>query len=148
MHVRRVASTLLLLAACVTGAGAQEAPRIALRFASLVDGTGATTPDAVVVVQADTIVAVGSGDGAVPRGAWVMDLRPYTAIPGLIDVHTHMTQQARSGGRRLLPPSEADWIRGFPVTTSGTGEGRQSSAETPPSSSGHAELDRARLTRG
>ncbi len=91
MHIRRVALTILLLAAPAAAARAQEAPRLALRFGALVDGTGTSIRDAVIVVQADTIVSVGSGDAAVPQGAWVMDLRPYTAIPGMIDVHTHMT---------------------------------------------------------
>ncbi len=91
MHIRAVALSLLLVAAAAPAAPAQEAPRIALRFGALVDGTGASTPDAVVVVQADTIVSVGSGDAAVPGGAWVVDLRPLTAIPGMIDAHTHMT---------------------------------------------------------
>ncbi|MBC8089162.1 MAG: amidohydrolase family protein, partial [Phycisphaerae bacterium] len=34
---------------------------------------------------------VSSGATAIPAGAQVVDLRRYTAIPGLIDVHTHMT---------------------------------------------------------
>ena len=63
----------------------------ALRFGRLVDGTGRVVPDAVVVVAGDRITAVGSGDAAVPAGATVVDLRRYTAIPGLIDVHTHLT---------------------------------------------------------
>ncbi len=62
-----------------------------VRFGKLVDGTGRVVTDAVVVINADTIVRVGSGDAALPRGAAVTDLRPFTGIPGMIDVHTHMT---------------------------------------------------------
>jgi imidazolonepropionase-like amidohydrolase len=47
--------------------------------------------DAVVVVAGDRITRVGSGDRAVPAGAAVTDLRAYSAIPGMVDVHTHMT---------------------------------------------------------
>jgi imidazolonepropionase-like amidohydrolase len=63
----------------------------AVRFARLVDGTGRVVNDAVVIVQGDRITSVGSGAAAVPQGAQVIDLRPLTGIPGLIDVHTHMT---------------------------------------------------------
>ena len=66
-------------------------PVKALRFGRLVDGTGRVVDDAVVVVTGDRVTAVGTGDAAVPRDAQVVDLRRYTAIPGLIDVHTHMT---------------------------------------------------------
>jgi imidazolonepropionase-like amidohydrolase len=71
-----------------------QSPVTALRFSALVSDAGsgfATTPDAVVVVRGDRVVSVGSGDGAIPAGARVVDLRPLTAIPGLIDAHTHMT---------------------------------------------------------
>jgi len=71
---------------------AQGAPQqTAIRFGSLVDGTGRVLRDAVVVTNADTIVSVGAGNGAVPRGARVIDLRRYTGIPGMIDAHTHIT---------------------------------------------------------
>ena len=66
-------------------------PASALRFGQLVDGTGHTLRDAVVVVVGDRILSVGTGRSAIPRGAVVRDLRGYTAIPGLIDAHTHMT---------------------------------------------------------
>ena len=63
----------------------------AVRFGKLVDGTGRVLTDAVVVIDGDRITRVGSGDAAVPQGAEVIDLARYTGIPGLIDVHTHMT---------------------------------------------------------
>jgi imidazolonepropionase-like amidohydrolase len=78
----------------------------ALRFGSLVDGTGQVIKDAVIVVDSDRITSVGSGNGAVPRGAQVIDLRRYTAIPGMIDVHTHMTYfwDQRPGTKPLGQP--------------------------------------------
>jgi imidazolonepropionase-like amidohydrolase len=63
----------------------------AVRFGRLIDGSGRVLADAVVIIAGDTILRVGRGDGAVPPGAEVLDLRPWTGIPGLIDVHTHMT---------------------------------------------------------
>src|SRR3954447_1411822 len=43
---------------------------------------------AVVVVRGDRIVAVG---GSVPADARVVDLGSATLLPGLIDLHTHLT---------------------------------------------------------
>jgi imidazolonepropionase-like amidohydrolase len=63
----------------------------AIRFGRLVDGKGGVTRDAVVVVEGDRITKVGIGDAAVPANAKVIDLGRLTGIPGLIDVHTHMT---------------------------------------------------------
>jgi imidazolonepropionase-like amidohydrolase len=77
-----------LCAALPSPAAAQST---ALRFARLVDGRGAVVRDAVVVVDGERVTRVGAGDAAVPPGARVVDLRRYTAIPGLIDAHTHMT---------------------------------------------------------
>ena len=84
---------LFLTAACVCLATAVIPSRssLAVRFGTLVDGTGRTLKDAVVVVSDDRIVSVGTSDAAVPAGATVIDLRKYTAIPGLIDAHTHIT---------------------------------------------------------
>ena len=86
-----VTMSLVSRSAAEAQPAAVKAPLIAVRFKALVDATGKSRRDAVVVIQADTIVRVGTGAAAIPKGAQVMDLRRYTAIPGLIDVHTHMT---------------------------------------------------------
>ena len=97
MNARSAASlaALLAIAGCIHPARSTRpalSPNArALRFAKLVDGDGRVTQDATIIVDGDRIVSVGSGDGAVPSGVAVVDLRKYTAIPGMIDVHTHMT---------------------------------------------------------
>jgi len=95
---RRITVSAIVLAWCAacaphlqTAAPAPGVPVHALRFGALVDGYGRRTRDAVIVIQGDRITSVGSGDRAVPAGSAVTDLRRYTAIPGMIDVHTHMT---------------------------------------------------------
>ncbi len=97
----------LALFLCLAAAPAR-AQTSALRFGRLWDGTRVMT-DAVVVVEGQRITAVGTGDAAVPPGAAVVDLRAFTALPGLIDVHTHITYfwdgapGTRPRGQRRLP---------------------------------------------
>jgi imidazolonepropionase-like amidohydrolase len=83
----RLAASLLITLVFATFAQAQAK---AIRFGKLWDGTKVTN-DAVVVIDGDRITSVGSGSSAVPAGAQVIDLRKYTGIPGLIDLHTHIT---------------------------------------------------------
>src|SRR6187397_7694 len=85
------ASTMAAVALCLSAPLHAQSQQTAIRFGSLVDGTGRVLRDAVVVTNADTIVSVGTGTSAVPRGARVIDLRRYTGIPGMIDAHTHIT---------------------------------------------------------
>jgi imidazolonepropionase-like amidohydrolase len=63
----------------------------ALHFGRAWFGPGRLVNDAVIVVNGRRIESVGSGPAAIPRGARIVDLRRFTAIPGLIDAHTHMT---------------------------------------------------------
>jgi len=84
-----------LLFVVLTGAALVQAqtptPAVVIRAARLVDGTGsAPVTPAVIVVRGDRIEAVG-GATAVPAGARVVDLGTATILPGLIDLHTHLT---------------------------------------------------------
>jgi imidazolonepropionase-like amidohydrolase len=66
----------------------------ALRAAALFDGTSSTLiPDPLVLINGDTIVAVGSGIPA-PDHADVTDLGGATLLPGLVDSHTHLAFDA------------------------------------------------------
>ena len=83
----RLAIVLGILVAAASTAAAPET--VALRFGRVWDGAREVR-DAVVIVERNRIVRLESG-GDVPDGATVVDLRRFTGIPGLIDLHTHMT---------------------------------------------------------
>ncbi len=86
-----MAVLVLVAAFLAAGAPGARAQVTAIRFKQLIDARGQARQDAVVVVDGERITAVGTGDAAVPASATVVDLRRYTGLPGLIDVHTHMT---------------------------------------------------------
>ncbi len=71
------------------------APRpIVLKAAHLFDAvSGKLSEHGVVVVAGTKIVAVGS-DAAIPADADVIDLGDATLMPGFIDAHVHLGQQA------------------------------------------------------
>ena len=71
----------------------QDAQVIAVRAAQLLDGTGSQMMrPGVVLIEGDRIVSVGD-ESIVPRGARVIDLGDATLLPGLIDLHTHLTDE-------------------------------------------------------
>ena len=86
---------MLLGAACVGGIAAQEKtpakPVKAVRFGKLWDAKGKLWTNAIVIVEGDRIRTVTNDASAIPAGAETIDLSKYTGLPGLIDVHTHMT---------------------------------------------------------
>ena len=78
----------------------------AIRFAQLWDGTR-LVKNATVLIDGARIVEVRTD--APQRAAEVIDLRRYTGLPGLIDLHTHITYYwdrapgTRPRGQRRLP---------------------------------------------
>jgi imidazolonepropionase-like amidohydrolase len=79
---------------------AVEAPVIALRHVTVIDGTGARARrDQTVIISGPRIQAVGdSARVAVPAGAKVLDLAGTTVLPGLVGMHEHLFM----AGPRLL----------------------------------------------
>jgi imidazolonepropionase-like amidohydrolase len=106
MPLRRPIRTFVVLAvfAALPAAAlvAQEQPsaarpaapqRTAIRAARLIDPkAGTTINDVVVLVEGERVTGVGR-NLAVPAGATVIDLGQATLLPGLIDMHTHITSQ-------------------------------------------------------
>ena len=98
---------LVGLAACVAlwlMATPAFAATKAIKAGRLVDATGRVVRNAVIVVDNDRIVSVGTG--APPAGAEIIDLSRFSVIPGLIDLHTHMTYywDKTPGTRPLAQP--------------------------------------------
>jgi imidazolonepropionase-like amidohydrolase len=63
--------------------------------------TGIVESPAVVVVRGDRIEAVGPA-ATIPAGARVIDLGAATLLPGLIDLHTHLTSTGVPWEEELL----------------------------------------------
>jgi imidazolonepropionase-like amidohydrolase len=81
----------LLLTSLLAVSSTAAAQTTVVRFGTLIAQKGQVLHNAVVVIDGDRISKVGSSEIAIPANANVIDLNRYTGIPGLIDVHTHMT---------------------------------------------------------
>jgi len=71
-----------------------DVPRgaIVIRNARLFDGTGTPARDAVLVIEGDRLTHIlPAGSNEVPTGADIIDAGGRTVMPGLIDLHTHLT---------------------------------------------------------
>ncbi|HEV8348511.1 MAG TPA: amidohydrolase family protein [Vicinamibacterales bacterium] len=90
-------ATAVMVSASIPGLAETKA----IKAGRVVDASGTVVTNAVIVIDNDRITSVGAG--APPAGADVIDLGRYTIVPGLIDVHTHMTYYwDRAPGTRPL----------------------------------------------
>jgi imidazolonepropionase-like amidohydrolase len=83
---------------------AAEAAVTYIRAGYLVDTVnGRVRSDQVIVVEDDRIVRVAeSGDVEIPADAAIIDLSGQTVLPGLIDMHDHLTGDHRFHGYESL----------------------------------------------
>ena len=102
---RKAAVALLSAILALATSAAGRAEIVVLRAARLLDvRTGRITRDAAVVVEGERIRAVGAAaQVAVPAGARVVELGDRTLLPGLIDMHVHLSVGGSVGGRRPQP---------------------------------------------
>jgi len=110
-------SIFALVFSLAVGAQTSTPTVIVVRAARLIDGRGGTpVAPAVVVIRGDRIEAVGepsSMAAGLPRaessGARRIDLGGATLLPGLIDLHTHLTSTGVHWEEELLKttPGEA-----------------------------------------
>jgi len=91
-HVQAVTLAFLTLGA--SPAQVVEPPTVVfVKAARLIDGRGGDPlAPAMIRVEGDRIAAVGKAL-TVPAGARVIDLGSATLLPGLLDLHTHMTDK-------------------------------------------------------
>jgi imidazolonepropionase-like amidohydrolase len=89
LHLSLFFAFLFLITAVASPAA--DEPTKALRFGKLVDGKGKVWTDAIILIRGDRIAEITTDASKIPASAQVIDLRRFTAIPGLIDVHTHTT---------------------------------------------------------
>ena len=99
-----VCLALILSTSPLRSARSQGASSLAFRGVTVVDVTGGPfRHDQTVLISGSRIVAVGAaGEVQVPKDAKLVDARGKYLIPGLWDLHTHVTMFGRSALALLL----------------------------------------------
>jgi imidazolonepropionase-like amidohydrolase len=88
----RISAGLVLLA---TACFAQDTK--AFVGARLIDGSGKTTEQAVLIVRDGKVAAAGPASSTpIPRGSQVLKLDGKTIVPGLVNAHAHMSPQVET----------------------------------------------------
>lgn len=103
-----IAPTLTTALSAQENAQAKGATLTAVRAAHLIDpASGRRLDRVVVVIRGDTVVSIDTTP-RVPNGATLIDLGDATMLPGLIDVHTHLSSQSGSYYEDLFRLSPID----------------------------------------
>ncbi len=97
-------SLLLLPAISLAQTPAPAKSLKAVKFGKLWDARGKLWTNAIVLIEDDKIKSVTTNPSDIPPHAQIIDLSKFTGLPGLIDVHTHMTQYTdETPGQPMLP---------------------------------------------
>jgi imidazolonepropionase-like amidohydrolase len=106
--MQRVPALLaLLFALALAPARADSVVVTADRMVDVVTGKYVAHP--VITITDGRIVAVDSGEARLPPGAKRVDLPGLTLLPGLIDMHVHLTSDPAYNGYRWLAATDNFW---------------------------------------
>src|SRR5258708_6899857 len=102
-------TTLVVVASCslIWSCAAPRKPILAITHVTVIDGTGASPQkDMTVLITDQRIAALGpSSSTATPRAARIIDGTAKFLIPGLADMHVHLTGAGEpSGSREFIIP--------------------------------------------
>src|SRR5262245_40988740 len=85
-------SVIILFAFCVSAAFGADS-WIVIKADQVIDGKGgAPLRPGMILIQGERIVDVGKSV-RIPEGSSIIDLGTATVLPGLIDLHTHLTDE-------------------------------------------------------
>ena len=91
-----------------------------IRAERMIDGNGNLAEPGAVLVEGERIVAVGTAAAAAPADQTI-DLGEATILPGLIDLHTHLTDKVGTHWEQVLvtttPAQAALWGAANALTT-------------------------------
>jgi len=97
-------TTLVVVAACsmIWSCSAPRKPVLAITHVTVIDATGAPPQqDMTVVIIDERVTSLGaSSSTAIPRGAQVVNATGKFLIPGLADMHAHLTGAGEPRGSR------------------------------------------------
>lgn len=106
----KVLSVAAVIAAGWMAAGAAQAKTVAVSADRLLDVTsGKYVEKPLVIVTDERITAIERQGDAVPAGAERVDLPGVTLLPGLIDMHVHLTSSPLYSGYNYLQFTDSFW---------------------------------------
>jgi len=114
MRHRMMIAVLIVSASWLCGCTRQRPPALAITHVTVIDATGAAPrSDMTVVIENDRIALIAASSTlSLPSNARVLDATGKFLVPGLVDMHVHLTGAGEPEGSRkfMLPLLVANGI--------------------------------------
>ena len=90
---KRLALVGLLLTVFILLGWAKDSPPLAIVHAVIIDGNGGPpVEDGTIVIQGERMLSVGPSAGIkIPGNAKIIEARGKAVMPGIADMHVHLT---------------------------------------------------------